>query len=68
MQQSFCTCNGDVDYDDDQAQDDGDDAEQASQPPQPPGPVDVPHLQAVPGLDTQRRASSNRQTQYMHLM
>lgn len=34
----------DVDYDDDNAHDDGDDAEQTSQPTQPPGPVNVPHL------------------------
>lgn len=34
----------DVDYDDDNAHDDGDDTEQTSQPTQPPGPVNVPHL------------------------
>lgn len=45
------TWNGDIDYDDHHAQDDGDDAEQTGQSAQPAGPVNVPHLQAVPGLE-----------------
>lgn len=64
------TWNGDVNYDDDHAQDDGDDAEQTGQSAQPPGPVDVPHLQAVPGLEKiqTKQVNPNHKLHIMHLM
>lgn len=51
---STCTWKWDVDNDDDDTQQDGGDTKQTSQLTESPRPVNVPLLQAVSGLETQR--------------